>query len=311
MSTTALLAIDWGTTSARVYRLDAAGRLLDQRSAPLGISQVQERRYAEALAKLLGDWSCLSVPRLACGMIGSRQGWIEAPYIDCAASLDRLAAGLTRTPGGELIVVPGLITRDGRGIPDLMRGEETQLLGSLTPGDATRLIVLPGTHSKWALVRGDTVLDFATYLTGELYSVLLAHSLLGRLPMVDPASDNSAGDSSSSDEAFERGLQHARCCGPLTHDLFAARTLALTGELQPHEVAAWLSGLLIGREVHDALAWARSHVAGDPVSIVGEPALAARYAQALAGAGAAAQQDPPHAAARGLALIARQVGLLG
>ncbi len=190
MGTAALIAIDWGTSRARAYRLDAAGRVLGERSEPLGIQQLGGLGYPEALARLLGDWRRDPVPRLACGMVGSRQGWREAPYVECPASLEHLARGLVDTVAGGVSIVPGLSTRDAAGAPDVMRGEETQILGALAADAPRTLAVLPGTHSKWARVERGIVLDFATFMTGELYEALVAHTILGRLAA---APDESAG----------------------------------------------------------------------------------------------------------------------
>ena len=178
---TALLAIDWGTTSARAYRLDAAGAVLARRYAPLGIQSVHDGRFDVALEALLGDWQGDTAPRIACGMIGSRQGWCEAPYVECPADLAGLGGALTRTPGGELAIVPGARCIDPSGVPDVMRGEETQLAGALARDEDHVLAVLPGTHSKWAMVERGELVRFATYMTGELYAVLLEHTLLGRM----------------------------------------------------------------------------------------------------------------------------------
>ena len=112
MSASTLIAIDWGTTSARAYRLDARGDVRDERTAALGISQIIGGRYDEALITLLGEWRLDPAPRLACGMIGSRQGWIEAAYVACPASLAALADGLAAVHDAKLSIVPGLITRD-------------------------------------------------------------------------------------------------------------------------------------------------------------------------------------------------------
>ena len=301
--TTALLAIDWGTTTARVYRLNAAGEVLDQRSGPYGILQVSEGNFPAALATLLGDWANEPVPRLACGMIGSRQGWREAPYVDCPASLDALADGIV-TAGDELRIVPGLIARDAHGTPDVLRGEETQLAGAVARDEPRVLAILPGTHSKWAIVEQGTVVDFATFMTGELYSVLLEHSILGRL--VEPSTEVGSG--------FASGVQHGLQGGGLTHDLFAARTLALTGVLAGNEVAAWLSGLLIGREIHDGRTWFEQRTGASlndtAVRLIGTAALSQRYAEALKIAGHAAQPGPVVAAAHGLWSIARQAGIV-
>jgi 2-dehydro-3-deoxygalactonokinase len=299
---TALIAIDWGTTSARAYCLDAGGEVVATRVVPLGVLQVQDGRFPEALATLLGDWHDVVAPRLACGMIGSRQGWREAPYVECPAPLATLAAGIVRVPGDALAIVPGVRTRDANGIPDVMRGEETQLAGAVDEPEDRVLAVLPGTHCKWALVERGRIVDFATYMTGEMYNVMLQHSILGRL--AQPA-DPKPGS------AFKRGVVRGLGTGGLSHDLFGARTLALMGELVPHDVPDWLSGLLIGREVRNARVWAqRQGCDGARVRLVGADALLARYAAALTEAGIAVELAPADSAARGLWRIAQHVSLV-
>jgi 2-dehydro-3-deoxygalactonokinase len=202
----------------------------------------------------------------------------------------------------RLAIVPGLITRDARGIPDVMRGEETQLAGAVA-ADEHVIAILPGTHSKWARVENGVIVEFMTFMTGELYAVLLGHSILGRMATNSPATPLSP--------AFDRGVQHGLDSGSLTHDLFAARTLALTSELEPSDVEPWLSGLLIGREIRDAVPWARSGKADPPIRIIGEPSLCDRYTHALQAAGLSVKRGPADAAARGLWRIAGEAGLVG
>jgi 2-dehydro-3-deoxygalactonokinase len=303
VSGTALVAIDWGTSAARAYRLDAGGRVLDRRSAPLGVRHVREGRFESALAKLLGDWATGIAPRIACGMIGSRQGWIEVPYVDCPASLAALSDHLAQTPLDRLAIVPGVVTRDAAGIPDVMRGEETQLLGAVAPDEPGVLAVLPGTHSKWARVERGRVVDFTTYMTGEIYAVLIDHSMLGRLAGHEPGR--------FSREPFSRGVARGLDEGELAHDLFGARTLSLCGELASDDVADWLSGLLIGREIRAARAWAlRAGVDPSIVRVIGSDALAERYGVALGDAGILAQRAGDDAAASGLWRIATRAGLV-
>ncbi len=303
MSDTALIAIDWGTSSARAYRFDGAGRLLGSRKAPLGIKQVRNGRFDLALAQLLGDWSAESVPLIACGMIGSRQGWIEAPYVDCPASLVALADRVVQTRLERLTIVPGIATVDAAGVPDVMRGEETQLLGAVNAGEHAVLAVLPGTHSKWARVDHGRVVDFTTFMTGELYALLIEHSMLGRLAEGSP--------DAPAQESFSVGVARGLAAGALAHDIFGARTLALAGTLAPDDVADWLSGLLIGREIRAAREWAR-RAGADPgsVRIIGDGTLPERYAQALADAGIVAETGQPDAAAHGLWRIALHAGLV-
>jgi len=299
----ALIAIDWGTSSARAYGLDASGRVLETRSAPLGVQKVAPGGFPAALRALVGEQH-EDAPMVACGMIGSRQGWLEVPYRECPAGLADLAAALTPVPGVRLSIVPGLICRDASGVPDVMRGEETQVFGGLESPPtraAPRLIVLPGTHSKWALV-GDTGIDtFATFLTGELYGVLKEHSILGRLA----ASGHDA-------SAFERGVRASLAEGAsLPHDLFSARTLALTGDLAPSAVGDYLSGLLLGAELAAGQRWIqRQRVPGDSVHLIGEATLCERYRTAFGLAGIDAIIGPAAAAARGLWRIAREAGIL-
>jgi 2-dehydro-3-deoxygalactonokinase len=285
----ALIAVDWGTTTARAYLMSASGEMLDQRTAPLGIVKIRDGRFAEALQTLLGNWSNLPVPRLACGMIGSRQGWCEAPYVSCPASFADLSRGLVSAGNGALQIVPGLITRNARNVPDVLRGEETQLFGAVGPHESV-IAVLPGTHSKWAKVERGVIVDFRTFMTGELYAVLLEHSILGRM-----ADRTAAGEELSN--AFDRGVAHGLADCSLPHDLFAARTLALTGEIKGQEVAPWLSGLLIGCEIRDGR---RMFPGTESVRLIGEDELCRRYEQALALAGMKSERGPSDAAAKGL-----------
>ena len=299
---TALIAIDWGTTSARAYRLAAGGTVCDTRSAPLGVGSLKDGRFASALDTLLDDWRNDDVPRIACGMIGSRQGWVEAPYVECPADLALLGRSLTATPGGELRIVPGARCVDGAGVPDVMRGEETQLVGAIRPDDAQVLAVLPGTHSKWAIVERGHLVAFATFMTGELYAVLLDHSILGRM-----ATERS-GEAMA---AFDRGLQRGSAGVGLAHAVFGARTLSLAGELAEDEVGDWLSGVLIGDEIRAAHDWAREHGSDTAaVRVIGDGTLVARYVRALKAQGFHAEPGPAAASAAGLYRIAKHAGLL-
>jgi 2-dehydro-3-deoxygalactonokinase len=303
MSPTALVAVDWGTTSARAYRLDADGMVQDRRSVALGVKHVRDGRFEAALAKLLGEFLDDAAPRIACGMIGSRQGWVEAPYVDCPASLTALADRVVQAPHDLLTIVPGVATRDAAGIPDVMRGEETQLLGAIGTGERGVLAVLPGTHSKWARVEHGRIVDFTTFMTGELYGVLIDHSMLGRLAGHEPGR--------FSRDAFSRGVARGLADGALAHDVFGARTLSLTGALESEHVADWLSGLLIGREVRDARAWAlRAGIEPSVVRVIGTDTLVERYELAMTDAGMLAERGHPDAAARGLWRIAVRAGIV-
>ena len=317
-----VIALDWGTSSLRGYLLDGSGTVADRFATPLGILNVPERDFAGCLAQTAAVWlrAYPQAPVLACGMIGSRQGWVEAPYLRLpAGAADIAAAVVTRTldDGRQIHFVPGVDWVDQDGVSDVMRGEETQLLGMFGDPDSAgdraggatsrHIAVLPGTHSKWALVEDGRIAWFGTYMTGELFAVLAEHSILGRLM------DGRAHDPA----AFARGLEMAARGDRGFGRLFSARTLALTGALTAAQVAAYLSGLLIGGEVaeaHDRLS-ARPGAAGanpaiEAVTVIGASALAQRYAEALTQHGIAAVPGDEAAAASGLALIARLLGLL-
>ncbi|WP_266183759.1 2-dehydro-3-deoxygalactonokinase [Dyella humicola] len=270
--TTALIALDWGSTHLRAYRLGVRGEVLEARALPWGVAHLPDTGFEGAFAEAVDGWP--PTPVIACGMVGSRNGWREAPYLDAPASTDALAASLLRlsTAQGRLFyIVPGL--RDPSR-PDVMRGEETQVAGLLVrePGAARESdILLPGTHSKWVRVRHGKVARLATAMTGELFHLLYQHSVLGAslpAPTID-------------EQAFRQGVLTARESGAagVLSRIFLARTLMLDGELAPTSVADYLSGLLIGEEFRAALAagWTKPQAT---LHIVGDEALVTRYQRA-------------------------------
>ena len=204
-----MIGVDWGTSSFRAYRLDRGGRILRRHAAPLGIMAVPEGRFDAALRQAVGAWLAEGERRvLLCGMIGSRQGWVEAPYLACPAGAAELAQALAPVPfaGAEVRLVPGLSARDVAGIPEVMRGEETQIAGALGRIAGTGLVCLPGTHAKWARLAGGRVAGFATHLTGEAFAALRDHTILGRM-MHEGTTDPAAFD-----VAWRARPSPAGCC---------------------------------------------------------------------------------------------------
>ncbi|MCR5867285.1 2-dehydro-3-deoxygalactonokinase [Aquincola sp. J276] len=312
-----LLALDWGTSNLRAYALAADGRMLAERSSARGIAQLAQpgdAGFEQALDEIAGDWlrARPGLPMVACGMVGSAQGWREAAYVPCPADVQRLADQACRvaTAHGPLLIAPGLLHAPADAPPDVMRGEEIQIAGALAALPAAGLdadeawLLLPGTHAKWAQVRHGRVLGFATYMTGELYAVLRKHSLLGRTM---PAETD--GPVASDEAAFAAGVAQARQAGPgdLPHQLFATRTLGLTGRLGPQAQADYLSGLLIGHELVSGLARLQGR---PPLVLVGEPALLQRYAGALHALGQAPAALLGNSAPQGLLQFACAAGLL-
>lgn len=298
-----LIGLDWGTTSLRAYRLDHAGQILESRTRSWGIRQLPDGGFDAALADITGEWP--PCPRLACGMVGSRQGWREAPYLDLPADTTRLAGALCTVraaDGMDLCIVPGLRNPMG---PDVMRGEETQLLGALAlrPALANRSNwILPGTHSKWVSVRDGVVIDFCTMMTGELFALLCKHSILGTHPEAAPADP----------DAFTRGALAARDSGGAGafSRLFSARALMLDGVLAPAAVPEYLSGLLIAEELRSGLASGRFR-ADAPFQLIGDAALCARYRAAAVHFDIELAEPVVGAAAHGLWQIASRAGLVG
>jgi len=302
-----MIALDWGTTTLRAFLLGSRGELLAERAEPWGVMRLPEGGFAAAYAAIVDGWPTL--PAIACGMVGSAQGWVAAPYVPCPATADALAAGLVAVPRYPVHVVPGVVRRGDRADDraDVMRGEETQIVGAmaLRPGLAAGArLVLPGTHSKWVRVRDGAIVDLTTHLTGELYAVLRDHSILGRLAPGAPPVDEAGREA-----AFARGVRAAhRAAGGVGSLLFSARAGVLVGGLPAGASLEYLSGLLIGDELRSGLA-ADDPADRAPLALVGDPALCARYRAALAVLGADDASVVDGAAAAGLWAIAERAGL--
>ena len=290
-----LVAVDWGTSSLRVARIDGEGGVVEERRSPRGILGVPAGAFPAVLRESCGDW--LDLPDSLClvsGMAGSRQGWQEAPYCPCPAGFDELARALTWIAPGRIALVPGLSV-DFLGTPDVLRGEEVQVFGAM---DLLQLqegvFVLPGTHCKWVRVAEGRVQSFSTFMSGEFYALLRQHSILARtLPAEDGTLDEAA---------FLRGVRHAQQARSLLHSAFSVRALALFERLPPTALPSYLSGLVIGEELR-----ARA-LHGMEVVLIGEPALAERYALALRSLGCASRCLGPEATWRGHWALARRLG---
>ena len=294
---TGLIALDWGTSSLRAWRLSRTGRVLDARSEAWGIMHLPDGGFEGAFAAITAGWGAPGVASLACGMVGSRQGWHEVDYLPTPAGLDELARALRAFPtpgGGTLHLVPGLLDD----APDVMRGEETQAIGAAPLLGDDALLVMPGTHSKWSRLCGGRVVSFRTMMTGELFALLRRHSILGR--------DDGTANADTRDLAFIRGVRDAQAQGGFAR-LFATRALSLTGGLAPGCAADYLSGLLIGEELRLA-ADARS--GGARIALTGAAALCDRYARAFSALDLAAPERLGDTALAGLRHIAQHAGLL-
>jgi 2-dehydro-3-deoxygalactonokinase len=292
------IAIDWGTTSFRAYHVDGSGAVRDEVAAAEGILAVKDGKFEEALEARIGNWD-KTLPILASGMITSRQGWIERPYVDCPAGVAELARDLHQhqtATGRTIHFATGLHYASPTLGHDVMRSEETQVFGSLESG-ATHFIT-PGTHSKWIDVEQGRIVRFATYVTGEIFAVLKSHSILGRLMT---GSDHHLA-------TFQRGVEKALAePAGLTHILFSARSLALYSEIQGEHVSSYLSGLVVGSEVAHAL---MSRAAGANYMVLASPKIGGAYVDALAVAGVKAQFGDPLSIVKGLRAIGQSAGVI-
>ena len=293
-----LIAVDWGSSNFRAYLTNDDATILDSCSAKTGMLQLLPEQFPGTLKAHVGHWldQYQSVPILMSGMVGARQGWLEAAYLSCPVTLDQLSHHLTQVdflPQHAAAIVPGLELHQGDDV-DVMRGEETQLYGALSLIDRdTVTVCMPGTHSKWVQVRQNTIDRFQTFLTGELYAVLTQHSILAKVDC-DQVEDESA---------FAMGVKTAVDSDRLLSDLFRARASVLLGRVAPAQVHSYVSGLLIGHELMQAQAhWQKST---QPIVMVADAAIATRYqlAFALLGCGDLNCVDPQQAVVSGLVAI--------
>lgn len=300
-----LIAVDWGTSRLRAWLADAAGRSLATAASDEGIGTLSGG-HEQVFEKLVAHWPKL--PAVMAGMVGSRQGWREATYLPCPATAAAIGGKLTRfatATGREIAIVPGLAVRPSGRDGDVIRGEETQMIGLIDREPAfSGTVILPGTHSKWARIESGAIADFQTFMTGELFELLAQKSFL-RHSVAEGAGDLSAVPD------FALAVKRTIVEGlPFLGALFSVRARQLLADVSPQNNLAYLSGLIIGGEIAAARAMG-SLAEGAAVRIVAAPALVRAYSTALAIAGLAAQErDGSELALAGLTQIARAAGLL-
>lgn len=302
------IGIDWGTSRFRAYLLDGSGSILQRQVSDAGVASIAPGEFERTLLREIGAWldAWPMANLIASGMAGSRQGWLQTRYLPCPVDLSKLGKELElKSLGRRRVAFTAGLTRVGQdGLPDVMRGEEVQVLGSLPQLGADGWCVLPGTHSKWVRVEAGAIVWFASFLSGELFDVLLRHSVLTR---------GEEGHPDTSGAAFLRGLEVASGTTPesggLLKRLFSTRSLVARGQMSRPEAREYLSGLIIGSELREGLA---SLPGARPrrVLLIGSPELVARYSTAFERVGIEPVQGPADAAARGHFSIAAQAGLL-
>jgi len=280
--TIAWVAVDWGTSNLRAWAIGESGVEIASATSDKGMGKLAREQFPDALDEVLGKLGVAerALDIVICGMAGARQGWMEAPYLEAPTDLGGLGQGAVHPAANDqrlrVSILPGVCQRQGG--ENVMRGEETQLLGlaTVSPG-YSGLVCMPGTHSKWARLDGTSIMDFATAMTGEMFDLLRTHSVL-RHSLVEPLAgeDGDAGFA----EGAETGLTNP---ADLLGQLFRVRAASLLSGKSSAWCAGYLSGLLIGTEI----ASRRDQIASEPVPLIGSEKLCALYAQVLNMAGAA------------------------
>jgi len=275
------IAADWGTSRLRLWAM--AGReVLGHRTSDKGMGQLDRDAFEPALREAAGDWITGAMQVIACGMVGSRQGWAEATYAKtpCRVAPDRLARAPTHNPGLDVRIVPGISQASP---PDVMRGEETQIAGFLARNPGwDGVACLPGTHTKWVHLSAGEVVSFQTFMTGEMFALLSDHSVLRH--SVGAADWDAAGFAEGVSDGMARP-------GALAAQLFTLRAAHLLNGAAPATLRARLSGLLIGAE----LTAARPYWLGQRVALIGADGIAAPYEAALAAQGVPVERADPDA----------------
>lgn len=296
MAGAAFIAGDWGTSHLRLSLCSADGAPLATRLGR-GVGSLSGAVAAE-FESLTAEWTQEHgrVPAVLCGMAGSTLGWREAPYLPCPVHVGRIGNNMVRfmEQGRDIAIAPGVSCRNRYVGPDVMRGEETQILGAMRcmPALATgrHILCMPGTHAKWVTLQDGTIEMFLTGITGELFDIVCRHSILvGAKGPVETA------DGAEFNRALEQVRLHPDA--ELIHLLFGTRSRQLTGELKAKDAASYLSGLIIGRDVAGALRLFKSDLAqAKAITVVATPDLSALYASALKSRNVAVNTVDGHAA---------------
>jgi 2-dehydro-3-deoxygalactonokinase len=289
-----MIAINWGTSNFRAYRLDLNGAVQAERTSGRGAATVPQDGFPDVVIAEVGDWIRAGESQLLMsGMVGSRLGWKEAPYVQVPATFDQIASKVIRLDVGfvDARIVPGLIGVDESGVPEAIRGEETEILGAGYALSDSRYLCLPGTHTKWVRMEDATIATFTTSMMGDVFRAIREGTIL-RSVVPHPEFNQ---------KAFLQGVARSMQPGELLHHLFGVRTLVLTERMEEASSSSYLSGLLIG---HDIKPMVRTREA---VHLIGDPELCLLYATALRWYDVCSTLEEPGAALRGLKRIAARL----
>ena len=268
----AVIGIDWGTTNGRAYILED-GDVIDRRNLEQG-ALLPAGTHETLLQRALGDWleTHPNAPIILCGMVGAREGWFEAGYLECPVREIALSDHTTNVSlqGRRAHIIPGLKHAIDADVGcDVMRGEEVQIFGALSQSAAAESVIcLPGTHSKWARADRAAISSFKTYMTGDVFAAVCQGTILSK---------SMGRQNAELGDAFTRGVLQARKGGTLLSDLFTTRTRLLAGLASTNDQASYISGLTIGHEVRDAI----TRNGDAKITLIGDPKLTSFYCHAL------------------------------
>lgn len=297
------VGIDWGTSHFRLWVLDGAGQVLGERDSGEGLVEARQAGFANVIENHINALRVPdSVPVVICGMAGSQQGWQEAPYLETPVELAEIPSGAITVDNTDrdIRILPGICQRNSD-YPDVMRGEETQLLGAANGSNGKLLFCMPGTHSKWTSVSDGVITNFSTHMTGDLFSAIAKNTVLRfnteERQTIDP---NSALFLQSMDRARTNPAQ-------ITNQLFSVRSARLLDMLPAKEANAQISGALIGLEIAAAIS---RHGEIDRVTLVASAELGQLYAAAFNQCGIGCTMlDGAEMSRAGLLAAAKQIWL--
>ena len=263
-----IVVVDWGSSQFRAYLLDANGTVIEKTENNRGIFRTRESGFESVLYSACGSWfdHVPGLPVFMCGMVGSREGWIETEYLKCPISVDELGERLVRVaaiPDNPIFIVPGL-SSGMFAFTDVMRGEETQIFGLPRESCSEGITCMPGTHSKWVSFNGSTINYFATFLTGELFASIKTSS------SIQPVIQHEEFD----EDAFKEGIRLSGSPGGLSHHVFSIRSRLVAGESSYGAHASYLSGLLIGAEINAGLTFCPVK---HSITLIGNKSLLRQY----------------------------------
>src|SRR3954465_120174 len=301
MSKAAYVAVDWGTSSFRLWLVDRAGDVLGERRSHEGMMAAGKLGFATVLQSHLEALGAApGLPVVICGMAGARQGWVEAGYVDTPARLASIVQRAVNVPGQsrDIRILPGIAQRDARA-PDVMRGEETQLLGALgRDAVGESLVCMPGTHSKWVRVKDGTVAHFSTFMTGELFSVVSRYTILSLALSGAEDAEDVTGFQAAVKAAYEAPAFAANF-------LFCARSRQLLFGGRPTAARETLSGTLIGVELAAGLSGAMPKAG---ITLIASGRLAMLYRLAFDALSVTVKPvDADEAVRRGLSMAAAAI----